>query len=396
MSFMNPVRNPFAPGAGTPPPELSGRRDLIETARIGLERLKIRRSVKGIIIVGLRGVGKTVLLNEFRLMAEARDYLSIAIEAHEDKRLPQLLIPPLRRLLLDLDRLGALSEHTKRALRVFKSFMGGMKFKFGEAELALDVDPETGAADNGDLETDLPDLFEAIGKAARDRQRFVVITIDELQYLKETEMSALIMSVHRLAQAQLPIMLFGAGLPQVVALMGRSKSYAERLFEFPRVGALSPADAAEAIAKPIEAEGEAIAPEALTLINDWAQGYPFFLQEWGYQTWNAAPASPIRAADVERATAVAMTRLDESFFRVRFERLTPREKDYVRAMADLPSPHGPYRSGDVAAALGVAVQSVAPIRNNLIAKGMIFAPAHGDTDFTVPLFEEYLRRVRPD
>ncbi len=393
---MNPVRNPFAPGAGTPPPELSGRRDLIETARIGLERLKIRRSVKGIIIVGLRGVGKTVLLNEFRLMAEARDYLSIAIEAHEDKRLPQLLIPPLRRLLLDLDRLGALSEHTKRALRVFKSFMGGMKFKFGEAELALDVDPETGAADNGDLETDLPDLFEAIGKAARDRQRFVVITIDELQYLKETEMSALIMSVHRLAQAQLPIMLFGAGLPQVVALMGRSKSYAERLFEFPRVGALSPADAAEAIAKPIEAEGEAIAPEALTLINDWAQGYPFFLQEWGYQTWNAAPASPIRAADVERATAVAMTRLDESFFRVRFERLTPREKDYVRAMADLPSPHGPYRSGDVAAALGVAVQSVAPIRNNLIAKGMIFAPAHGDTDFTVPLFEEYLRRVRPD
>jgi len=393
---MNPVRNPFAPGAGTPPPELSGRRDLIETARIGLERLKIRRSVKGIIIVGLRGVGKTVLLNEFRLMAEARDYLSIAIEAHEDKRLPQLLIPPLRRLLLDLDRLGALSEHTKRALRVFKSFMGGMKFKLGEAELALDVDPETGAADHGDLETDLPDLFEAIGKAARDRQRFVVITIDELQYLKEAEMSALIMSVHRLAQAQLPIILFGAGLPQVVALMGRSKSYAERLFEFRRVGALSPADAAEAIAKPIEAEGEAIAPEALSLINDWAQGYPFFLQEWGYQTWNAAPASPIRAADVERATAVAMTRLDESFFRVRFERLTPREKDYVRAMADLPSPHGPYRSGDVAAALGVAVQSVAPIRNNLIAKGMIFAPAHGDTDFTVPLFEEYLRRVRPD
>jgi hypothetical protein len=393
---MNPVRNPFAPGAGTPPPELSGRRDLIETARIGLERLKIRRSVKGIIIVGLRGVGKTVLLNEFRLMAEARDYLSIAIEAHEDKRLPQLLIPPLRRLLLDLDRLGALSEQTKRALRVFKSFMGGMKFKFGEAELALDVDPEAGAADNGDLETDLPDLFEAIGKAARDRQRFVVITIDELQYLKEAEMSALIMSVHRLAQAHLPIMLFGAGLPQVVALMGRSKSYAERLFEFPRVGALSPADAAEAIAKPIEAEGEEIAPDALALINNWAQGYPFFLQEWGYQTWNAAPASPIRAADVERATAVAMTRLDESFFRVRFERLTPREKDYVRAMAALPSPHGPYRSGDVAAALGVAVQSIAPVRNNLIAKGMIFAPAHGDTDFTVPLFEEYLRRVRPD
>jgi hypothetical protein len=392
---MDPVRNPFAPGAGTPPPELSGRWELIEQARIALDRLKLGRPVKSLIAVGLRGVGKTVLLNEFRLMAEERRYYCLSLEAHEDKRLPQLLIPALRRLLLDLDRLGALSEHAKRALRIFKSFMGGLRVKYGDAELALDVDPESGIADSGDLEADLPDLFTAIGKAAADRQRHVVLLIDELQYLTEPEMSALIMSVHRMAQLGLPIMMFGAGLPQVVGLMGRSKSYAERLFDFPQVGALRMPDSIDAIQKPVQAEGEEIEPAALTEILLWTQGYPFFLQEWGYQAWNAAGTSPIAKADVETATRKALNRLDEGFFKVRFERLTPRERDYVRAMATLPG-SGPYRSGEIATALGVAPQSIAPVRNNLIAKGMIYSPAHGDTAFTVPLFEQYLRRVRPD
>lgn len=392
---MDPVRNPFAPGAGTPPPELSGRWELVEQARIALDRLLLGRPVKSLIAVGLRGVGKTVLLNEFRLMAEARHCYCLSLEAHEDKRLPALLIPGLRRLLLDLDRLGALSEHAKRALRIFKSFMGGLRVRYGDAELALDVDPETGTADSGDLEADLPDLFAAIGKAAADRQRHVVILIDELQYLKEAEMSALIMSVHRVAQLRLPLIMFGAGLPQVVGLMGRSKSYAERLFDFPRVDALKAPDSIDAIQKPINTEGEEIAPAALTEILHWTQGYPFFLQEWGYQAWNTAAASPITETDVQTATQKALNRLDEGFFKVRYERLTHREREYVRAMATLPG-SGPYRSGEIAQALGVIPQSIAPVRNNLIAKGMIYAPAHGDTAFTVPLFEQYLRRVRPD
>lgn len=392
---MDPVRNPFAPGAGTPPPELSGRWELIEQARIALDRLALGRPAKGLIAVGLRGVGKTVLLNEFRLMAEQRQYYAISLEAHEDKSLPALLTPALRRLLLDLDRLGALSAHAKRGLRIFKSFMSGLRLKYGEAELALDVDPENGVADSGDLEADLPDLFEAIGRAAADRSRHVVLLIDELQYLREAEMSALIMSIHRMAQLKLPIIMFGAGLPQVTGLMGRSKSYAERLFDFPQVGALPALDAIDAIQKPVQTEGEEIEPDALTEILRWTEGYPFFLQEWGYQAWNSAPRSPISRADVDVATQKALQRLDDGFFKVRFERLTPRERDYVRAMASLEGT-GPYRSGEVAAALGVTPQSIAPTRNNLIAKGMVYAPAHGDTGFTVPLFEQYLRRVRPD
>jgi len=392
---MDPVRNPFAPGAGTPPPELSGRWELVEQARIALDRLKLGRPAKGLVAVGLRGVGKTVLLNEFRLMAQDRQYFCISLEAHEDKSLPQLLVPALRRLLLDLDRLGALSEHAKRALRIFKSFMASLRVKYGDAELTLDVDPEAGIADSGDLEVDLPDLFAAIGKAAQDRQRHVVLLIDELQYLSEAEMSALIMSMHRMAQLGLPVMMFGAGLPQVAALMGRSKSYAERLFDFPQVGALTASDSIDAIQKPIKSEGEEIEPAALNEILLWTQGYPFFLQEWGYQTWNSANASPIAKTDVEIATQKALHRLDEGFFKVRFERLTPRERDYARAMAALPGT-GPYRSAEIASALGVTSQSIAPTRNNLIAKGMVYAPAHGDTAFTVPLFEQYLRRVRPD
>jgi len=301
-------------------------------------------------------------------------------------------VPPLRQLLLEFDRLGTLSEAVKRGLRVLKSFMGSVRLKYGEAEIALEIDPEVGAADSGDLEIDLPAVFQAVGQAAIDRGQTVMLLIDELQYLKQREMSALIMALHRINQDRLPILMFGAGLPQVLALAGKSKSYAERLFDFPRVGSLSDADAADAIRKPIEAEGEKITATALTALIAQTQGYPFYLQEWGYQAWQVARESPIDVADIEAATAVSIRRLDESFFRVRFDRLTPREKDYVRAMASLPG-SGPYRSGDVADALGLPVRSVGPVRNNLIAKGMIYAPAYGDTAFTVPLFELFLRRA---
>ncbi|MDD2859626.1 MAG: ATP-binding protein [Acidiphilium sp.] len=391
---MNPIRNPFAPGAGTRPPELSGRLSLLEETRVAIGRAKLRRPAKSMIVVGLRGVGKTVLLNEFAQMARDADCRTILIEAHEIKPLPDLLVPPLRQLLLEFDRLGALSEAVKRGLRVLKSFMGSVRLKYGEAEIALEIDPEIGAADSGDLEIDLPAVFQAVGQAAIDRGQTVVLLIDELQYLKQREMSALIMALHRINQDRLPILMFGAGLPQVLALAGKSKSYAERLFDFPRVGSLSDADAADAIRKPIEAEGERISPEALAALIAETQGYPFYLQEWGYQAWQVARTSPIDVADIDAATEASIRRLDESFFRVRFERLTPREKDYVQAMASLPG-SGPYRSGDVADALGLPVRAVGPVRNNLIAKGMIYAPAYGDTAFTVPLFELFLRRVMP-
>lgn len=391
---MDPVRNPFAPGAGTRPPQLSGRGDLLADARVAIERKQLGRPAKSLILVGLRGVGKTVLLNEFELMAEDLACRVVSVEAHEEKPLPDLLIPPLRRLLLDFDRLGKLSEQVKRSLRILKSFMNGFRLRYGEAEVALDIDPEPGAADSGDLEADLPMLFEAIGRAATARDRAVLLLIDEMQYLKKAELSALIMAMHRVNQAGLPILLIGAALPQILALSGHSKSYAERLFDFPRIGSLGSDDAADAIVRPIEAEGEKIAPEALALLIDKTHGYPFYLQEWGYQAWNAAPASPIRVVDVERATETAIARLDDSFFRVRFDRLTPREKNYVRAMASLPQ--GPYRSGDVADVLGVPVQTLGPLRNTLIGKGMIYSPGHGEMAFTVPLFDSFLRRIMPN
>ena len=390
---MDPIRNPYVPGAGTPPPELTGRGELLERARITLARLKLGRSSKSFIAVGLRGVGKTVLLSRVRHMAEESGYRTCSIEAHEHKGLPELLLPHLRRVLLELDRLGALSEHVKRGLRVLKSFMSAAKLKYGDLELALDIDGEQGAADSGDLEADLPELFVALGRAAAARGTCVILLIDELQYLSEKHMSALIMGLHRAAQDVLPLLLVGAGLPQVVGLTGRSKSYAERLFDFPTVDALTPEDASRALSEPAKDEGVYYDSEAMVRIFDVTRGYPYFLQEWGYHTWNKAASSPITVADVEAASPVALHALDESFFRVRLDRLTPRERDYLRAMAELGP--GPHRSGDISDALGISVTSAGPLRSGLIGKGMIFSPAHGDTAFTVPLFDQFMRRTIP-
>jgi hypothetical protein len=390
---MDPLRNPFAPGAGTPPPELSGRTDLLKRSSNALGRVKNGKSEKGIILVGLRGVGKTVLLNEIRRQAETQKFRTCVVEAHEGKSLPALLVPQLRRILLELDRLESLSEQVKRALRVLKSFMNGVKTKVGEVEVSLDIDPETGAADSGDLEADLPELMVAIGRAALARNTSLALFIDEIQYFKPIELSALIMAMHRIAQDQLPVILFAAGLPQIVALFGNSKSYAERLFDFPEIGALNVFDAMDAIEKPALAEGVGIDGKAVALISLRSRGYPFFLQEWGYHTWNVAKASPITQDDVQSATELAIKRLDEGFFRVRFDRLTPREKNYLRAMAELGE--GPHRSGDVAKHLGKKSSDLGPLRDGLIGKGMIYAPAHGDIAFTVPLFDQFMRRIMP-
>ena len=390
---MDPRTNPFAPGAGTQPPELTGRQDLLEQAEIALARVKAGRPAKSFIGVGLRGVGKTVLLNRIREMASDTGTKTVLVEAHEDKTLSELIAPPLRRLLLDLDRLGAINATVKRSLGVFKSFLSNIKLRYGEAELALDIEPEAGAADSGDLEADLPELFTAVGHAAQARGVAVVLLIDEIQYLGRRDMSALIMAMHRLSQERLPVLLVAVGLPQVVALSGRSKSYAERLFDFPVVDALAYDDAERALRLPVAEQGIEFAPDALQTIIATTQGYPYFLQEWAYHVWNVAASSPIVMDDVTRATPKVMAMLDDGFFRVRFDRLTPTEKTYLRAMAELGP--GPYRSGDIAVKLDRKVTSLGPLRSGLIGKGMIYSPAHGDTAFTVPLFDAYLRRIMP-
>ncbi len=390
---MDPLNNPFSPGAGSPPPELAGRQPLLEKARIALGRLRNGKSEKSFLLVGLRGVGKTVLLNEMHKLAESIGYKSILLEAHENKSLASLLLPSLRHILYSLDRMENISQKTKRGLRILRSFFNGLRLKLQDVELSLDVEPEVGTADSGDLESDLPALFEAIGEAAAERKIVVSIIIDELQYLNEKEFSSLIMAIHRVSQRQLPLMLIGAGLPQLVGLAGRSKSYAERLFDFPQVGQLSLDDAALALQEPVKEQGVLFSKEALKEIIKETQCYPYFLQEWGYQSWNLAASSPINLSVIHKATLSSIQRLDESFFRVRFDRLTPREKQYLRALAELkPESH---RSGDVADKLGVNVQNVAPVRNSLIKKGMLYSPAHGDTEFTVPLFDEFMKRVMP-
>ena len=390
---MDPIKNPFSPGAGSPPPELVGRAGILEQARVLLGRVKERRPEKSILLTGLRGVGKTVLLNEIDRLAAKAGYRTVVVEAHEDKSLAALLVPPLRKLLYELDRVAGAGDKAKRGLAVLKSFMNGVKVTMGGVEVGLDIDPEKGAADSGDLESDLPNLFVAVAEAAEERHLPIALLMDELQYFNSKELSALIMAMHKMQQRQLPMVLLGAGLPILPGLAGESKSYAERLFSFPDIGALSEPDAIKALQDPTKLMGVDFERDALKEIYRLTQGYPYFLQEWGYQSWNRAAASPITLKVVQDATATVIKRLDENFFRVRFDRLTPGEKLFLRAMAGLGS--GAHRSSDIADALGVKINSLGPRRANLIRKGMIYSPAHGDMAFTVPLFDEFMLRAMP-
>lgn len=390
---MDPIRNPYAPGAGSLPPELAGRAEIRRDLAIRLERLRRGRAAKSIILVGLRGVGKTVLLEQMRRDAEANGIETVKIEAPEKRSLPGLLAPALRSVLLHLSRTERARDYAQRGLRALAGFARKLKVNFQDIEVGLDFDPEPGLADNGDLELDLATLLVQIGIAAKAAGTAVVLFIDELQYVPEEQMSALIAAIHRCTQEQLPITVVGAGLPQLRGQMGEAKSYAERLFDFPEIGPLAADDARNAIERPIENEGASIERSATDLILDKTQGYPYFLQEWGKHTWNAAGASPIECQDVAKASEEAVAALDASFFLVRFDRLTPTEKKYLRAMAELGP--GPHRSGDIAEQMGRAVTSLGPTRAGLISKGMIWSPTHGDTAFTVPLFDEFMKRVMP-
>jgi hypothetical protein len=344
-------------------------------------------------MVGLRGVGKTVLLDQMRKDALADGVFTVKIEAPENRSLPAILAPQLRQALLRLSTLDAAKGAAKRALRALAGFAKGLKLKYNDIEVGLDFDPEPGLADNGELEGDLASLLEQVGLAAQAANTAVVLFIDELQYVKEEQFAALISALHNCAQSRLPVTIVGAGLPQLRGLAGAAKSYAERLFDFPMIGALSEVSAERAIVKPANDQSVHFEPDAVQAIIAKTQGYPYFLQEWGKHAWEVARSSPITACDVQTASTAAIAALDESFFRVRFDRLTPAEKTYLRAMAELGP--GPHRSGDIADKLHRTSQSLGPCRSSLILKGMIWSPNYGDTAFTVPLFDEFMKRIMP-
>jgi hypothetical protein len=391
---MDPIKNPYSPGAGSPPPELVGRDPILEQARILLGRTKLKRPEKSMLLTGLRGVGKTVLLNEIERLAKADGYHTILVEALEDKPLGALIAPHLRGLLFELDRVAGAGDKAKRGLRVLRSFIGALKVSVGDISIGLDIDPQEGTADSGDLEIDLPSLFVAVAEAAEERKSAVALLIDELQYFSAKELGALIMAMHRLQQLQLPLVLLGAGLPILPGLAGQARSYAERLFDFPDVGALSEKDAIKALRDPALASRVVFEADALYEIYRVTGGYPYFLQEWGYQAWNLAPSSPITLQVVQNATSTVVKRLDQNFFRVRFDRLAPSEKRFLRAMAQFGP--GTHRIGEIADALGQRLSSLGPVRAKLIKKGMIYSPGHGDLAFTVPLFDEFMMRAMPE
>ena len=391
---MDPRHNPYAPGAGIPPLALAGRDTLIERVAIALDRVKLGRSARSFIFYGLRGVGKTVLLRKIRLDAEARGFISVTIEAPEGRSLPSVLSPALRSTLLKLKQKNQAKAATEKAMKALAGFIKALRIKYHDIEIGLDAQGEVGLADSGELSNDLNELFESLGNAAKEHKTALVLYIDELQYVPEEQLAALIGALHHAAQQELPITMIGAGLPQLVGQMGRAKSYSERLFEFVAIGSLNDEAASEALSVPAKMEDVSFEPAATNAILHKTMGYPYFLQEWGKHCWNLAPSSPISLEIVEKASASALAELDESFFRVRLDRLTPQEKKYMRAMAELGT--GPYRYGDIAEKMGRGVTSIGTIRNSLIEKGMIYSPTYGDTAFTVPLFSDFLKRIIPD
>lgn len=390
---MDAIRNPYAPGAGTRPPELAGRDNLREQVRVAIERIRIGRPAKSVIMVGLRGVGKTVLLNQMQRDAEASNFHTVYVEAPETRSLPAILAPQLRLALLRLSRVETARAAAIVGLRALAGFASALKLKFGDIELGFDYDPEPGLADNGDLEGDLSALLTQVGEVAKAAGTALIIFVDELQYVEESQLAALITALHRVSQLALPVALVGAGLPQLRGRAGNAKSYAERLFDYPEIGPLPPDQSRIAFVKPAEDENVQVDPDAAERVVEVTRGYPYFIQTWGSCAWDAASNDRITLKDVQDASVQAIAALDVSFFLVRFDRMTVAEKVYLRAMSELGE--GPHRSGDIAGILNRSSQSLGPIRSSLIGKGMIWSPNHGDTAFTVPMFDEFMRRIMP-
>jgi hypothetical protein len=358
---------------------------------LALKRKQIGRHSKSLTLVGMRGVGKTVLLTRMMQNAQSSGMYGAWVESPEDRSFLSALLPELRSCLLQLSRLESAKALANHALGALASFVAAARVSYADVQVHLDFEPEQGVADSGDVETDLRELLEVTGKAAKSADTCVTLFVDEMQYVSERELAAIITSLHIATQRELPITLVGAGLPQVFGKLGRAKSYAERLFDYVDVGALDREDASLAIATPLRAEGVEIHDAALSAIVEETRGYPYFLQEWGRQVWNVANRSPVTLDDVRQASELAIASLDFGFFRVRLDRMTPAERRYVRAMAEIGP--GPHRSSDIASILERDVTAVAPIRNRLINKGVIYSPGHGDTAFTVPMFDEFMKRA---
>lgn len=385
---MKATHNPYNPGAGVPPPELAGRDNLVEIARVAVARAKGGRPAKSAIMLGLRGVGKTVLLNAFEAIAEEEGCQTALLEIDPGTPLAQQLAPQLQHILHRLDRVKKAGNEVQKAFGALRAFASMFKATVGDVDFGFAVTPAT-----GDLSIDLTDLFIAIAEAAKKRDTAVILLIDEIQYLQKDDLSALIMAMHKIAQRQLPLLLFGGGLPQLAKLAGDAKSYAERLFDYPPIGPLDAAGAKLALSAPAEREGVKYAKDALDYVVEQTGGYPFFLQVWGSHCWDAAQKSPITLADAKRASETAIAALDEGIFKVRLARLTERQKAYARAMADFGAE--PVNSSDVANALNLSLSQAAPIRDELIKKGMAYSPERGLIGFTVPKFDEYMRRAMP-
>jgi len=389
---MDPIKNPFSPGAGTPPPELVGRDEILNQITTGLARIKASRPERSRLLTGLRGVGKTVLLTKIGWISQEIGCVNIAMEAMEGRSLADVIIPVVKDALFSLNKMQGAMDKISKGVALLRGFIGGANVKVADMEFGLNMAPELGQSQfSGQIEEDLPPLLIATAEAAKDRKTAVVILVDEMQYLDIAALKALIFSLHKAQQQQLPLFLVGAGLPDLPGLAAEAVSYAERLFLYPHVGPLSREDTEKALLDPTRPLGVTFDQSALKEIFKRTQGYPYFVQEWGSQAWNLAPTETITLAVAKKATQAATRQLDESFFRARFDRLTPHEKNYLRAMAQLGS--GPYRTGDIANLLGVQGRALGPARDKLIKKGMIYSPSHGLLAFTVPLFDEFIRRA---
>lgn len=391
---MDSVSNPYTPNAGASPDIIVGRDEQTKAFETLLRRLSRGRTHQSMIITGLRGVGKTVLLNEFGDIARAESWEVLELEAskHDDTRFRQTLASLLKAVLLRLSPRAKWTERARRAAAIVASFALTVDQQ-GTWSLAWDVEPEEGFADHGDLGMDLTDVLVAIGEIAKERGRGVAILIDEVQFLSASQLEALIQAIHKTVQRKLPVTFVGAGLPQIAELAGDAKSYAERLFQFPKIDSLGDEDAAEALTEPAMAEGVVYEPDAVTLAVQITKGYPFFIQELGYQVWETADGSPLTREDVEIAREGYEAKLDSSFFRVRLDRATPLQTAYMRAMAEL----GPeaQKAADVARIMGRESTQLGPTRAELIDMGLLYTPEHGYAAFTVPDFDKFMLRAVP-
>jgi len=390
---MDPVCNPYSPGAGTPPPELAGRDQLRERVPQSIGGIRVGRPAKSIILVGLRGVGKTVLLNLMLRDAEATGIHTVYVESSEFRSLPAILAPQLRLALLRLSRIEAAKDAAITGLRALAGFAKALEPTFSDLKVGIDYEAEVALAGKGDLEEEFAALLTKLGEAAKAAQSVLVIFLDEAQNVAEEQLVALVAALHRISRLILPVALIGAGLPPLRDRAGNVKNHPERLFDYLEVGSLEPHQTRLAFVKPAEAEGVTVDSEAADMVAQLTRGYPYFIQEWGRHIWNTGQNNHITLADVQKASGQVIATLDEGFFRVRLDRMTMAERIYLRAMASLGE--GPHHFDGIAARLGRTSQSLTSIRSSLISKGMIWTPTHNGTAFTTPMFDLYMCRIMP-